>query len=200
MSRSKHAKKASQIGDGQTSCKALAPAPTMALKEQKIGGEVQKTDRAELIAQCEESLGTITGVKSGKLALRLVSQVAMQLSNSEDGGGMIAAAAVLAELKPANLTEAMLATQMIGVHEAALVFLRNATADGQTAEGRDANTHRAVRLMRLFIEQLAAMAKSKGKTGQQKVVVEHVHVNAGGQAIVGAVTTPGGQGEGGEPW
>jgi hypothetical protein len=33
------------------------------------------------------------------------------------------------------------------------------------------------------------MAKLKGKTGQQKVTVEHVHVHQGGQAIVGAVTT-----------
>ena len=176
----------------------LVPVASAVPQETKPATEVQKSDRAELIAEVEESLCNMTGVKSGKLALRLVSRVAaMQLSNSEDGGGMIAAAAVLAELKPANLTEAMLATQMIGVHEAALIFLRSATADGQTAEGRDTNTHRAVRLMRLFIEQLAAMAKSKGKTGQQKVVVEHVHVNAGGQAIVGAVTTPGGQGEGG---
>jgi len=49
---------------------------------------------------------------------------------------------------------------------------------------------KATRLMRLFIEQLAAMAKLKGKTGQQKVVVEHVHVHSGGQAVVGAVASP----------
>jgi hypothetical protein len=106
---------------------------------------------------------------------------------------------LLAEMKPANLTEAMLATQMTGVYEAAVYFLINATVDGQTADGRDANTHRAVRLMRVFIEQLEAMAKLKGKAGQQKVVVEHVHVNAGGQAIVGAVTTESGRdGKGGK--
>jgi len=44
--------------------------------------------------------------------------------------------------------------------------------------------------MRLFIEQLAAMAKLKGKAGQQKVVVEHVHVYSGGQAVVGTITSP----------
>ena len=139
----------------------------------------------------------ITGVKSGKLALRLVSQVGIQLSGSNDFEGLCTATEMIAELKPANITEAMLASQMIAVHEAALVFLRNATNNEQTGEGRDANTHRAVRMLRLFIEQLEAMAKLKGKTGQQKVVVEHVHVNAGGQAIVGAVTTaPKGHGEG----
>jgi hypothetical protein len=39
----------------------------------------------------------------------------------------------------------------------------------------------------VFIEQVETMAKLKGKTGQQQVVVEHVTVKAGGQAIVGAV-------------
>src|SRR5437762_1432225 len=34
-----------------------------------------------------------------------------------------------------NATEAMLAVQMIAVNDAALLFLRRATADGQTVEG-----------------------------------------------------------------
>jgi hypothetical protein len=44
--------------------------------------------------------------------------------------------------------------------------------------------------MRVFNEQLEVMQKLKGKTGQQKVTVEHVHVNEGGQAIVGALIAP----------
>jgi hypothetical protein len=35
------------------------------------------------------------------------------------------------------------------------------------------------------------MQKLKGKAGQQKVTVEHVTVNQGGQAIVGVVATGG---------
>ena len=79
----------------------------------------------------------------------------------------------------------MLAVQMIAVQEAALVFLNRATAKGQSFEGADANTVRAVRLMRLFNDQAEAMQKLKGKTGQQKMTVEHVH--DGGRAIVGTV-------------
>lgn len=59
------------------------------------------------------------------------------------------------------------------------------------SEAADANMKMAMQFMRLFIEQLETMAKLSGKTGQQKVTVEHVHVNDGGQAIVGAVTAPG---------
>ncbi len=76
---------------------------------------------------------------------------------------------------------------MIGVHEAATMFLRRATAAGQTSDEVDRNVLQATRLMRLFTEQLNAMAKLKGRTSQQKVTVEHVHVHGGGQAIVGAV-------------
>jgi hypothetical protein len=38
---------------------------------------------------------------------------------------------------------------------------------------------------------LDALNRHRGK-GQQKVTVEHVHVHAGGQAVVGVVGTPGG--------
>jgi hypothetical protein len=56
--------------------------------------------------------------------------------------------------------------------------------------------HRAVRLMRLFNDQLEAYAKLKGKTSEQKVTVEHVHVYEGGQAIVGSVDAPQRRGNG----
>ena len=76
---------------------------------------------------------------------------------------VIQAVRTMAEMAPQNATEAMLAVQMIAANDAALLFLQRATADGQTVEGAAANVLRATRLMRLFIEQLAAMAKLKGK-------------------------------------
>jgi hypothetical protein len=47
--------------------------------------------------------------------------------------------------------------------------------------------------MRIFSEQVETWLRLKGKGGQQRVVVEHVTVAAGGQAVVGMVT-PGGRG------
>lgn len=44
----------------------------------------------------------------------------------------------------------------------------------------------AAKLMNLYLQQVAALDKHRGK-GQQKVTVEHVHVAAGGQAIVGMI-------------
>jgi hypothetical protein len=110
---------------------------------------------------------------------------------------LLEAFAMLAELQPATATEALLAAQMVGAQRLAMRFLRNATREGQTVQGADANILRAVRLMRLFNEQVETMAKLKGKGGQQRVVVEHVTVAAGGQAIVGVVS-PGGRGTSGD--
>ena len=60
---------------------------------------------------------------------------------------------------------------------------------GTSAEAtiRDQNVARYSRLQRLFMEQMEQLQRLRGKSGQQRVVVEHVTVNAGGQAIVGVV-------------
>jgi hypothetical protein len=84
----------------------------------------------------------------------------------------------------------MLATQMVGTHSAAMECLRRAMIPTQPFEGRNSSLAHAQRLMSLYTSQLAALDKHRGK-GQQKVTVEHVHVAAGGQAIVGNVDTGG---------
>ena len=53
------------------------------------------------------------------------------------------------------------------------------------------NLNQANKLSRTFATLLEALNRHRGK-GQQKVTVEHVHVHAGGQAVVGMVETPGG--------
>lgn len=87
---------------------------------------------------------------------------------------------------------------MVATGEAALMFMHRATLPEQPTENIDRNVARATRLMRLHLEQIEAMQKLKGKAGQQKVTVEHVHVHEGGQAIVGAVSTSKGEGGGGQ--
>jgi len=66
---------------------------------------------------------------------------------------------------------------------------RRAMIRDQTFEGRRENLNQANKLSRSFATLLEALNRHRGK-GQQKVVVEHVHVHAGGQAIVGAVQAP----------
>ena len=57
----------------------------------------------------------------------------------------------------------------------------------QTFEKKDAYSNQAIKLMRLFMQQMATFKNYRQKS-QQNVTVEHVNVHEGGQAIVGSVT------------
>ena len=85
----------------------------------------------------------------------------------------------------------MIAAQLIAAHNAAIECYRRAMLGEQSVEGRRDNLTQANKLSRTYATLLEALNRHRGK-GQQKVTVEHVHVHAGGQAIVGMVETPGG--------
>ena len=148
-------------------------------------------------------LSAAFGCKTSETALTLLEQVmalehpTTTMEPERINTIRMNAIAMLAELHPTAPTEALLAAQMLGTQRLAMTFLARATVVGQTDDAVDRNVIRATRLMRLFNEQVEAMSKLKGKTGQQRVVVEHVTVAAGGQAIVGAVM-PGGRGASGD--
>ena len=98
----------------------------------------------------------------------------------------------LKEIAPRDELEGMLAGQMIASHNAAMDCLRRAMMESQAFEGRDLNLKHATKLMGLYERQLAALDKHRGK-GQQRITVEHVTVEAGGQAIVGNLLQEGGK-------
>ena len=111
------------------------------------------------------------------------------LEKNEKNARILRALDLYESLKPGDGAEGMLAAQMVGTHFAALECLRRAAIPNQTIEGRERALKQAQKLMALYTQQLAALNKHRGK-GQQKVTVEHVHVAAGGQAIVGTVEAP----------
>ena len=104
------------------------------------------------------------------------------------------AMALLNGIQPQDEIEGMLAVQMIAVHNMAMETLKRAMITGQTSEGTEVNVNHATKMLRTFTAQMEALKRYR-TGGQQKVIVEHVHVTAGGQAIVGAVST-GGRGYG----
>lgn len=99
--------------------------------------------------------------------------------------------AILSGIQPKDEIEGMLAVQMIGVHNLAMETLSRAMLSDQTFEGKQANVNQATKMLRTFTTQMEALKRYR-TGGQQKVTVEHVHVNKGGQAIVGNVTRGGG--------
>ncbi len=101
----------------------------------------------------------------------------------------------MASLAPCDGLEAMICGQMVALHSQGMEYLRRAACREQTSEGVDCNVNRATRLLRTFAA-LAETLRAKRTAGRQKIVVEHVTVQAGGQAIVGAVTAGGRVGDG----
>lgn len=137
------------------------------------------------------------GSKSDQWNLMLCNQVistAWYGRNPEPGKDLddkrTAILAFLAGVSPGDTIEGMMAAQLFASHAAAMECYRRAMLPDQSVEGKQMNLALAAKLTRANAEQATALSKYRGK-GQQKVVVEHVHVHSGGQAIVGQVT-PGG--------
>ena len=152
--------------------------------------ETGSFNESKLIAKVEELFCAVTGTRGKALAGRILAQLqSLQIGEPDLDRRLCLAFELLAELRPTSALQSLLAVQMFGVHEAANLFLRNAIAEHRSPEGRDANLARSTKLMGLFLQQLEALQKLKGKATQQKVTVEHVHIHEGGKAIVGAVST-----------
>jgi hypothetical protein len=97
----------------------------------------------------------------------------------------------LSAIGAGDVVEAMLAAQMVATHEAAMECFRRAAIAEQTFAGRELGLKYGDRLVRSFAALTDALNRHRGK-GQQVVRVEHVTVQAGGQAIVGNVSQGGG--------
>jgi len=94
-------------------------------------------------------------------------------------------------ISPQDDVEGMLAAQMVATNAAAMECFRRAMLENQTFEGRQQSLAFANKLSRTYAQQMDTLQRYRGK-GQQKMTVEHVHVHAGGQAIVGNVAGGGG--------
>src|SRR3954471_2846626 len=145
----------------------------------------------------------LSGSDAAEFSFVLANQVAGALAYGPEpdpvmkGTQQLAAFAALAGVRPADPLEGMLAAQMVGVHDAAMGCLRRANVPGQTFEARRMNLDMANRLARTYATLLEALDKRRGKGQPQVVRVERVNVEAGGRAIVGAVSHPG-RGGGGD--
>src|SRR5439155_9631736 len=92
--------------------------------------------------------------------------------------------------KPQGEVECALVMQMACTHSAAMSVL--GTFAGAHGYGRDVplKASAAARLMRAYATQVEALRRLRNG-GSQVVRVEHVHVNRGGQALIGNVRKDG---------
>ena len=94
--------------------------------------------------------------------------------------------AVIKGTNPKDQLEAMLAAQMAAIHVATMRFARQLTG-AENLEQQDSAESALNKLSRTFTTQMEALKRYRSG-GEQKVTVQHVSVNEGGQAIVGNVT------------
>jgi hypothetical protein len=145
---------------------------------------------------CKGALKDVGGSQSdhwnNTLANQAVQTLWMKNSDAETRDKQFSATiAALLGIGPRDELEGMMAAQLIAAHNAAMECYRRAMLGEQTFEGRRENLSQANKLSRTYAALIEALNRHRGK-GQQKVTVEHVHVHAGGQAVVGVVGAPGG--------
>src|SRR5215469_15657345 len=142
-----------------------------------------------------DELHEALSVSSPELARTLLIQTtcATEVKGFADLQGCKSLAAALRGIGPKDELEAMLAAQMVTTHTLAMRFLGGTSAQYPSAV-IDSNLNRGTKLLRTFLMQLEALNRHRSK-GEQKMVVEHVHVHSGGQAIVGPVTGKSGNSE-----
>src|SRR5262249_4601564 len=87
--------------------------------------------------------------------------------------------------KPKDQLEAMLVAQMAAIHTATMTFARR-LANVETRGQQDSAERALNKLARTYAMQMEALKRYR-TGGEQKVTVQHVSVNEGGQAIVGNV-------------
>ena len=166
----------------------------MAKRPAKRRKKSRKQAEAEAKAAASEQLKRTTGANNEELQGNLIDQLVKSLwlpsgmNEEKMQGRMVAAIAALRGIKPRDEVEGMLGVQMVATHSAAMDCLARAILEEQTFVGRDLNLKHATKLLTLYARQMETLDKHRGK-GQQKMTIEYVNVEAGGQAIVGNVNT-----------
>ena len=140
------------------------------------------------VQKLKDAMGT-ANLDLGMLRFNEALAVTSKTSTDESDSPVVKQTfAALTAIGPRDEIEGMLAVQMTALHNLAMKRVAQAMNDAPSVAQPAAN--QAVRAMHAFTNHLEVLSKYRGK-GQQKVIVEHVHVHPGGQAIVGSIETQG---------
>lgn len=101
-----------------------------------------------------------------------------------------AALPMLAAIGPKDEFEAMLAVQMVAAHHASME-MTGRTVRTDNLDFKQTYGGLATKFQRTFVAQMEALGRHR-RGGKQ--IVEHVHVGAGGQAVIAGTVNTGGRG------
>jgi hypothetical protein len=165
------------------------PAPRLKIVQMEKGQAFEPAldETADFREAFLRVFGTSEEVVAQALFNQLLNGLHAEPGKPIDGTTANLALALLHEIGPKDVVEAMLACQMVVAHVAAMDASRRAFHTEQTAAGRAVYLNLARRLMTTFTLQMESLGRHRGKPAVQRVIVERVVVASGAQAIVGAV-------------
>jgi hypothetical protein len=138
------------------------------------------------------------GISNIGVASRLLSQLVNVLhpdpTKPVDTAAISQALDLVGALSPTNALEGMTATLLVAAQHAALDSLRRAMHPSQTPAGRALYGVLALKAMRTYAQLLETLDRGRGNGVTQQIIVKHVTVEPGGQAVVGPVNVSGGGG------
>ncbi len=167
------------------------PAPWMKASNTTAGAtlSLDHKDQELGLALLMGAVGTTSASFLHGLLRQLANAASQGQQVSEDDLNFMLA--VVKGIEPEDEVESMLAAQMAAIHMATMTFARR-LATVETIDQQDSAERAFNKLARTFTAQVEALRRHR-TGGEQKVTVEHVTVNEGGQAIVGNVAHgPGG--------
>ena len=152
----------------------------------RMDGKKMHVVHEDEAAGCQHLMRAL-GTDSADFMAGVLSQLANAVSPGKDADGAAInfALAVISGVEPKDELETMLGMQMAAIHMATMTFTRR-LARVETIAQQDSAERALNRLMRTYVAQMEALKRYR-TGGEQKVLVQHVNVNDGGQAIVGTV-------------
>lgn len=161
----------------------MSKKPAKLSKPSSAGNVVELSDcRTRVVAE----LKAMCGVDDEQLASWLPRQLMAAMGPDTD---VALVKNLLLELEPRNLLETMVATQLVALYACAMNQLALSRHPENDTDGINLTINRASKLMRVQNELMQTWLALRGKrASKQSVVVKHVTVQSGGQAIVGAVS------------
>ena len=155
-------------------------------REQSI--KASKTDDGHHLtvtgfSNSDELQKAMFGVSGNETFNKLLHQLTTT-SSGEHAVNLNALSPLLLDIKPQDALEGMLAVQMIATHNMAIEMSHRAIDHEKSSEVSEMFINKAAKLMRLFTAQVDTLQKKRNK-GNQTIQVQHVNVEAGGQAVVG---------------
>lgn len=153
------------------------------------------SDGHQVVVDSEDTLMTLFGTERPEQANSLFAYCFKVLKANEASDALkgnderLFMVSIVADLKPRDAVERMLAVQMAATH-VALIRVGGMMARADQLPQYEAHDRAFNKLARTYTMQMEALRKHR-TGGKQTVTVQHVNVGDGGQAIVGHVEAGG---------